>query len=278
MPTNNKGRAPTRSAMRPMRSSGAASARLEPVTMAPAITVLTPRSLAIVGSNTTTPFASTDRAMIGRLTPDRSREHAADKGGRVGRIPRRRDHRRALRVDPGLPEQPVRREERRIARRARRCRKKRAQDVVGSHGPDKVEPPIPSWGDRIGRRERVSEAVGWLRAVVVDAEDPPRLAEFWRGVLGVGVVEAESDWIQLEPDRGGAFLAFEPAAQGETSTGFRTRPDIEALGGRLVEVVHARPGESHFRMADPEGNEFTVVLPLPPDVARKAYGPKGMPG
>jgi hypothetical protein len=32
------------------------------------------------------------------------------------------------------------------------------------------------------------------------------------------------------------------------------------------------------RMVDPDGNEFTVVLPLPPDVARTAYGPKGTPG
>jgi predicted enzyme related to lactoylglutathione lyase len=136
----------------------------------------------------------------------------------------------------------------------------------------------------------MGEAVGWLRAVVVDAADPPRLAEFWQSVLGVGVVEQETDWIQLEPDRGGAFLAFEPAPPGAPATGFRTRPDIEvddmdvararieALGGRLVEVIHARPGESHYRMADPEGNQFTVVLPLPPDVARKAYGPKGTPG
>jgi predicted enzyme related to lactoylglutathione lyase len=136
----------------------------------------------------------------------------------------------------------------------------------------------------------MTEPVGWLRAVVVDASDPSRLAEFWRGVLGVGVVEAEADWIQLEPDRGGAFMAFEPAAPDAAPTGFRTRPDIEvddmdvararieALGGRLVEVIHARPGESHYRMADPEGNEFTVVLPLPPDVARKAYGPDGVPG
>lgn len=53
---------------------------------------------------------------------------------------------------------------------------------------------------------------------------------------------------------------------------------IAALGGRLVEVIHARPGESHHRMADPEGNEFTVVLPLPADVARKAYGERGAPG
>lgn len=135
----------------------------------------------------------------------------------------------------------------------------------------------------------MSEAVGWLRAVIVDAADPSRLAEFWQGVLGVGVVESESDWIQLEPDRGGAFLAFEPAPRGTPPAGLRTRPDIEvddmdvartrieALGGRLVEVIRARPGESHYRMVDPEGNEFTVVLPLPSDVARKACGPGGEP-
>jgi hypothetical protein len=30
-------------------------------------------------------------------------------------------------------------------------------------------------------------------------------------------------------------------------------------------------------MADPEGNEFTVVLPLPEDVAKAAYGQSGQP-
>jgi predicted enzyme related to lactoylglutathione lyase len=136
----------------------------------------------------------------------------------------------------------------------------------------------------------MGEPVGWLRAVVVDAAEPPKLAAFWRAVLGVGVVEEAPDWIQLAPGKGGAFLAFEPAPAGEAPRGFRTRPDVEVddmdvararieeLGGRLVEVIHARPGESHYRMADPEGNEFTVVLPLPPDVARAAYGPKGSPG
>lgn len=134
-----------------------------------------------------------------------------------------------------------------------------------------------------------STPVGWLRAVVVDAVDPDRLATFWQGVLGVGIVERAPDWIQLGPDRGGAFIAFEPVGDGQTPTGFRTRPDIEVedmdvararieeLGGRLVEIIHARPGESHYRMADPEGNEFTVVLPLPEDVAKKAYGPTGKP-
>lgn len=138
-----------------------------------------------------------------------------------------------------------------------------------------------------------SEPVGWLRAVVFDADDPERLARFWGAVLGVGVVESAPDWIQLAPDRGGAFVAIEPAdgsPGGDSPTGgSRTRPDlevtdmdvararIEALGGRLVEVIHARPGESHYRMADPEGNEFTVVLPLPDDVAERAYGPSRRP-
>ena len=121
-----------------------------------------------------------------------------------------------------------------------------------------------------------------------DADDPPALAAFWCAVLGVGIVESADDWIQLEPDRSGAFMAFEPAGRRRHAARSH-RPDlevddmdvarerIEALGGRLVEVIHARPGESHYRMADPEGNEFTVVLPLPPDVARRAYGPRGEP-
>ncbi len=117
--------------------------------------------------------------------------------------------------------------------------------------------------------------VGWLRAVVVDAEDPERLSRFWQAVLGVGVHEVEQDWIQLERDRGGVYLAFQPLPPGGAPGEMRLRPDIEvtdmdvaqsrveALGGRLVAVIQEPGGESHRRMADPEGNEFTVLLPLP---------------
>jgi predicted enzyme related to lactoylglutathione lyase len=136
----------------------------------------------------------------------------------------------------------------------------------------------------------MAEPVGWLRAVVVDAADPPALAEFWQAVLGVGVVETAPDWIQLKPDRSNTFLAFQPAPDGATPAGSRARPDLEVqdldvararveeLGGRLLEVVHARPGESHYRMADPEGNEFTLVLPPTPELIRATYGAKGAPG
>jgi len=130
----------------------------------------------------------------------------------------------------------------------------------------------------------MTEPVGWLRAVVVDAVDPSRLAEFWRAVLGVGVVEEMEDWIQLGPDRGGIYLAFQPVAAAGGAGRMRLRPDIEvadmdvaqarieALGGHLVEIVHERTGETHRRMADPEGNEFTILAPLPPDLAHAVYG------
>ena len=36
-----------------------------------------------------------------------------------------------------------------------------------------------------------------------------------------------------------------------------------ALGATLVEVVHVRPDEEHRIYADPEGNEFNLVLPIP---------------
>jgi predicted enzyme related to lactoylglutathione lyase len=131
-----------------------------------------------------------------------------------------------------------------------------------------------------------------LRAIVIDAADPERLATFWGAVLGVGRAEEMEDWIQLLPSRGpsrggpargGVYLAFEPLPEGGEPGGFRLRPDLEVedmdaaqariedLGGRLVEVVQERTGETHRRMADPEGNQFTILAPLPPDLAAVVY-------
>jgi predicted enzyme related to lactoylglutathione lyase len=133
--------------------------------------------------------------------------------------------------------------------------------------------------------EGAAEAVGWVRAVVVDAADPERLATFWQAVLGVGRIEVMRDWIQLAPGRGGIYLAFQPAPEpGADRPHVWLRPDlevadmddaqarIEALGGRLVEIVHERTGDTHRRMADPEGNEFTILTPLPPELAAQVYG------
>ena len=128
-----------------------------------------------------------------------------------------------------------------------------------------------------------TDGVGWFRAVVVDAEDPEGLARFWASVLGVEVAVVEEGWVQLAPGRGGAFLAFQPATEGRP-TGMALRPDVEvpdpqaardevlAIGGRHVRTVVEPKGDTHEMMADPEGNEFCLVQPLPPELARRWPG------
>ena len=98
--------------------------------------------------------------------------------------------------------------------------------------------------------------------------------------------ERVQDWVQLKPDLGGVFLAFQPwsASQASGVPGEDrlpwVRPDIEvadidaaaarivALGGQKRRVVLEPNGDTHIVMADPEGNEFAILPPLPPELAR----------
>jgi predicted enzyme related to lactoylglutathione lyase len=123
------------------------------------------------------------------------------------------------------------------------------------------------------RGKDAAGAVGWFRGIVVDADDIDLLAAFWGAVLGVGVVEHYDDWVMLSPSHGGAYLAFQPRESGGDAAA-RLRLDvevadleaatqrIETFGGRLVDVVDEGEVPYHL-MADPEGNEFSIVLPLP---------------
>ncbi len=126
-------------------------------------------------------------------------------------------------------------------------------------------------------------AIGWMRSVVIDAHDPDRVAEFWCHLLDVEVVERESDWVQLSPDPGGTFFAFQPS-DAPRPNGLVARPDIEvvdidiararveAIGGTYVRTIAELKGDHHYVMADPEGNEFCLVQPLPPELARPRWG------
>lgn len=119
-------------------------------------------------------------------------------------------------------------------------------------------------------------AVGWFRDLVIDADDMHAVADFWCGVLGVGVAERYDDFLALERGQGGSYLAVQPRPEGAAPVkGVRIRPDVEVedldvatarieeLGGRLVRVVHESEGDTHHVMADPEGNEFCIVRPPP---------------
>ena len=126
-------------------------------------------------------------------------------------------------------------------------------------------------------------AIGWMRSLVIDAHDPGGLARFWCDVLAVEIVEEESDWVQLAPDPGGTFLAFQPS-DGSRPTSLVARPDIEVtdidlardrvigFGGSYVRTIAELKGDHHYVMADPEGNEFCLVQPLPPELARTRWG------
>jgi predicted enzyme related to lactoylglutathione lyase len=122
-----------------------------------------------------------------------------------------------------------------------------------------------------------------MRALVVNARDYEALAGFWQQLLGVGVAVREQDWVQLETGPAGVYLAFQPMAEGD-APGVHIRPDIEVadiataqariieLGGSLVRVVQEADGDEHRVMADPEGNEFCILPPLPPELRRHLPG------
>ena len=120
--------------------------------------------------------------------------------------------------------------------------------------------------------------VGWVRGVIVDAIDVERLGAFWQQVLGVGVAQQIPGWLELKFGPQGSLLAFQPVDPIAHVPG-RIRIDIEVedleaanariveLGGALKEIVRFKPGEEHRVMTDPEGNEFNIVLPFPPELA-----------
>jgi catechol 2,3-dioxygenase-like lactoylglutathione lyase family enzyme len=112
-----------------------------------------------------------------------------------------------------------------------------------------------------------------LVAVSFDAEDPARLAAFWAGMLGRGIV-AESSGALLPGDAVQVGLRFVTAASTRSglnrlhlhvtsSTLDDQRQNVDkalALGGAHVDVGQ-RPEEGHIVLADPGGNEFCVIEP-----------------
>ncbi len=118
----------------------------------------------------------------------------------------------------------------------------------------------------------------WLRGVIFDAADPSKLAAFWCGVLELELDDRLSEppgWYQTTAGPGGVVLGFQPvAAGGRRQVSLRVDlevPELDTptqrvvgLGATLLDVVHFRPGEEHRVFADPEGNEFNLVLPFPP--------------
>ena len=114
-----------------------------------------------------------------------------------------------------------------------------------------------------------------LVALVVDANDPQRLARFWAGVLGWGVVaDARHGAVLLPEDDTGLEIRCRPTSAPKTSRNHMhfdlTSASLEGqqetvarslgLGARHIDVGQG-PEDGQVVLADPEGNEFCVIEP-----------------
>jgi predicted enzyme related to lactoylglutathione lyase len=114
-----------------------------------------------------------------------------------------------------------------------------------------------------------------LVALCFDANDPPRLARFWAGVLGWEMADDPHDGVALLPnDDTGFRIRFLPTQERKagqnrmhfdlTSASLQEQQQTVArslgLGARHIDIGQ-RPEEGHVVLADPEGNEFCVIEP-----------------
>jgi hypothetical protein len=130
-----------------------------------------------------------------------------------------------------------------------------------------------------------------LTEIVVDCSDPVAQASFWSAALGYHIVRSEEGqveiaaWAQEPADLAGQILCtpgvptlvFVTVPEGKTVKN-RLHLDLRPADGsndaevqRLISLG-ARPTDVGQRsapwavLADPEGNEFCVLGPLPADV------------
>jgi len=113
-----------------------------------------------------------------------------------------------------------------------------------------------------------------FRELVVDANDPARLAAFWSEVLGWETLSHEDGYLWMSadgrPDGPGPILVFvdvpEPKAVKNrihidlNPSGCDQATELErllALGARPVDI--GQGDESWVVLADPEGNEFCLL-------------------
>ena len=114
--------------------------------------------------------------------------------------------------------------------------------------------------------------IGYL---VIDSTNPQQLLPFWCGLLGVQVdaTIGEGQYVILSLPTGGLRISFQRVPepkQGKNRLHLdlvvedldAATAEIEGLGGRWLESGTTRELDGYIWrvMADPEGNEFDIVL------------------
>ena len=117
-----------------------------------------------------------------------------------------------------------------------------------------------------------------LKATVLDAADPARLARFYQGLLGWSVADDDPTWVTLRDAAGGAGLSFQreplhvapswPAREDDVQMQMHLDVGVDDLaaavdratdlGARLADF---QPQDEVRVMLDPEGHPFCLFLP-----------------
>ncbi len=117
-----------------------------------------------------------------------------------------------------------------------------------------------------------------IQCLCIDTADPARIASFWQAALGWRRTHEEDDEVVLEPPGGSPedgvapdllFLKVPEGKIVKNRLHLDLRPDdqaaevarLEALGARRIGIGQGEV--SWVVMADPDGNEFDVLRPLP---------------
>jgi catechol 2,3-dioxygenase-like lactoylglutathione lyase family enzyme len=118
-----------------------------------------------------------------------------------------------------------------------------------------------------------------VQCLCFDTADPDRIAQFWAAALGWRITYREPKEYVLEPPAGSAedgvvpdllFLRVPEGKAVKNRLHLDLRPDDQAAEVRRLEELGASrvsvgqgSGVSWVVMADPDGNEFDVLEPLP---------------
>jgi len=121
-------------------------------------------------------------------------------------------------------------------------------------------------------------AIGVVRSIVLECNDPKPVATFWSAVLDVPIAQREDDWWSLERRPGGPRLAFQvidhhvppqwPGADGEQQIHLDVEVDdlpaartrVLELGASQLSGVIDEPDDGVWQVfADPAGHPFCLV-------------------
>jgi catechol 2,3-dioxygenase-like lactoylglutathione lyase family enzyme len=117
-----------------------------------------------------------------------------------------------------------------------------------------------------------------IQCLCIDTADPAKIASFWQAALGWRRTREEDGEVVLEPPAGSPedgvapdllFLKVPEGKVVKNRLHLDLRPDdqaaevarLEALGARRIGIGQGEV--SWVVMADPDGNEFDVLRPLP---------------